>query len=71
VAVTGEPDADRHEHHALGEPVAGRIEEGAERRDLRGEARHRAVEHVADAGQQQHDRGQMKCPVRMSGTVRR
>ncbi len=51
VVVARVVDADGAEHDALGDTVAGRVEEGAERGDLRRDARDGAVEHVADAGQ--------------------
>src|SRR5262249_20178556 len=43
------------EHHQVGVPIDDRVEEGAEGRDLARGARQRAVEEVAEAGQDQQD----------------
>ena len=46
---------DPQQHHQVGVPIDDRVEEGAEGRDLARSARQRAVEEVAEPGQDQED----------------
>jgi hypothetical protein len=48
---------DREQHHQIGVPIDDRVEESAERRHLAGGARQRAVEEVAEPGQDEEDAG--------------